>query len=289
MEDALTKLRAPVWPQAVLGPIDRAKARRGKGLFATYCAACHGVARIAGTNPTQWNMTVVPIDRIGTDPNQAVDYAKHTFDATKLGLGNAVRTAEGLAYVVSRVQRQAYVDAHIPPSQWPTYDGFGRKSNFSPAPCGYKARPLIGVWATGPFLHNGSVPTIYDLLSETRPSSFRFGSEEFDPKKLGFVSSDGPNTMLFDSHQPGNSNAGHWFTRDDKRPGRIGPALSEEQKYDLIEYLKEASFSDYPSKTVSRPRPLPCENDPKWADGRPVASLGQPHGPSSGPTGSGAR
>ena len=57
-----------------------------------------------------------------------------------------------------------------------------------------KAGPLLGIWATGPFLHNGSVPTVYDLLSppEERPRVFWVGSREIDPEKLGFVSTQRP-------------------------------------------------------------------------------------------------
>jgi hypothetical protein len=266
MENALSKLAPPSWPQDVLGPIDRAKALRGSALFAINCARCHAIQNIAGTSPTEWHVPVIALKKIGTDPNQAVDYAKHTFDATKLGLGHAVHTAVGLAYVVEHVKRQAYIDAGIPKSEWPNYDGFGRTTKIFPAPCGYKARPLVGVWATGPFLHNGSVPTIYDLLSNVRPSTFWFGSKEFDPTKLGFISTETPEAARFDTTLPGNSNSGHWFTNDRSRPGRIGPALSDSQKYAIIEYLKSVTPSDYPARTISKVPPAPCENDPSWAD-----------------------
>lgn len=266
MEDALTRLAPPRWPQAILGKVDGAEADRGHALFVMNCAACHAVQPIAGTSPTEWHVPVIPLAKIGTDPNQAVSYAANTFDAAKLGLGPAVHTPVGLGFVVARVKRQAYLDAGIPQSEWPKYDGFGREGNVFPAPCGYKARPLVGVWATGPFLHNGSVPTIFDLLSDTRPATFWFGSREFDPKKLGFVQSSGPGTMLFDSALPGNSNAGHWFTNDRARAGRIGPALTDTDKYAIIEYLKSATFASYPTRTISKAAPIPCENNPTWAD-----------------------
>ena len=263
MEQTLSKLQPPPWPQAVLGNIDTDRAARGKILFETNCASCHAIQKIAGTTPVEWHVSVIPLSKIGTDPNQAVDYAKHTFDATKLGLGNAVHTAVGLAYVVEHVKHQAYVDAGIPKSEWPEYDGFGRTADAFPAPCGYKARPLIGVWATGPFLHNGSVPTIYDLLSDTRPAAFWFGSRELDPIKLGFAQVEG--TTRFDASLPGNSNAGHWFTNDRTRPGRIGRAFTQDEKYAIIEYLKSATESNYPQRTISKVPPLPCQSDPNWA------------------------
>ncbi|MBV9718819.1 MAG: hypothetical protein JOZ77_05840 [Candidatus Eremiobacteraeota bacterium] len=264
MENALSTLRPPVW-SAAFGPIDRAKAERGRVLFAANCAMCHGVQVIEGTKPVEWHVPVLALDRIGTDPNQATDYARNTYDATKLGLGASVRANVGLSYVVTHVKEQAYKDAGIPKSQWPLYDGLGREGNAFPAPCGYKARPLVGVWATAPFLHNGSVPTVYDLLSETRPSRFWFGSRELDPQKLGFMQSSGPGDRLFDASLTGNSNAGHWFTNDRTRRGRIGRALSDDEKYAIIEYLKSATYADYPTRSVGRPGPLPCEKDPNWA------------------------
>jgi mono/diheme cytochrome c family protein len=264
MENALAKLRPPVWPQA-FGSIDRAQAARGRVLFAVNCSACHGIQVIAGTAPAEWHLPVVPLAKIGTDPNQATDYARNTFDATKLGLGKTVHAAQGLSYVVTRVKEQAYRDAGIPKSEWAKYDGFGRTGNSFPAPCGYKARPLIGVWATGPFLHNGSVPTIYDLLSERRPVRFWFGSRELDPAKLGFVQESRQGNMLFDASVPGNNNSGHWFTNDLARRGRIGRALTDSEKYAIIEYLKSATLADYPTRTVGRPGLMPCENDPNWA------------------------
>jgi hypothetical protein len=90
------------------------------------------------------------------------------------------------------------------------------------------------------------VPIVYGLLSDTRPSTFWFGSEEFDPKKLGFVQTE----------------TGHWFTNDRSRPGRIGSALSKSQKSAIIEYLKSATPANYPARSISKVPAAPCENDP---------------------------
>ncbi|WIV99073.1 di-heme-cytochrome C peroxidase [Kinneretia aquatilis] len=101
----------------------------------------------------------------------------------------------------------------------------------SPAPTPnaiYKARPLNGIWATAPYLHNGSVPTLWDLLQpvEQRPRQFQVGSREFDPQRVGFDTARGPSR--FDTRLPGNSNSGHLF----------GTTLDEAQKRALLEYLK---------------------------------------------------
>ena len=101
----------------------------------------------------------------------------------------------------------------------------------------YKARPLTGIWATAPYLHNGSVPTLYDLLlpPNQRPKTFFTGTREFDPVKIGYVTTpSADNDFLFETRAAsgesilGNSNSGHEF----------GTTLNEDQRKMLIEYLK---------------------------------------------------
>ena len=69
----------------------------------------------------------------------------------------------------------------------------------------------LTVWATAPFLHNGSVPTLYDLLSPVaeRPKKFWLGSLDFDPAKLGYASHRQTGLFALDTSLKGNSNAGH--------------------------------------------------------------------------------
>ena len=95
---------------------------------------------------------------------------------------------------------------------------------------GYLSRPLTGLWATAPFLHNGSVPTLWDLLqpAERRPKRFPVGHREFDPVKVGFVDRPARVVWEFDTSANGNRNTGHEY----------GTALTDDQKWDLIEYLK---------------------------------------------------
>ena len=97
----------------------------------------------------------------------------------------------------------------------------------------YKARPLEGIWATAPYLHNGSVPTLYDLLTAPaqRPATFQVGTRAYDPKKAGYATdtaSEG-NSFAFDTTQTGNSNKGHDYG--------VG-TLSEPQRQELLAYLK---------------------------------------------------
>jgi hypothetical protein len=98
-------------------------------------------------------------------------------------------------------------------------------------PLSYKARSLNGIWATAPYLHNGSVPNLWQLLQPVsgRDNVFYVGSYEFDPKHVGFLSTAETNGFRFDAQLPGNSNAGHEYGTHE---------LTDEQKWELIEYLK---------------------------------------------------
>jgi len=102
--------------------------------------------------------------------------------------------------------------------------------NAPPAGLAYKARPMDGIWATAPYLHNGSVPTLRDLFTAqgSRPKRFYVGSRVFDPATVGFSTTQAPGTFLFDTAIPGNSNQGHTW----------GTNLSPADVDALIEYLK---------------------------------------------------
>jgi hypothetical protein len=103
---------------------------------------------------------------------------------------------------------------------------------------GYKFRPLTGIWATAPYLHNGSVPTLYDLLlpPSDRPKSFFVGTREFDPVKVGFkTEQSAENGFLFrvfdEQGKPiqGNLNTGHDYNN---------ASLSAADREALVEYMK---------------------------------------------------
>ncbi|MGB8433780.1 MAG: hypothetical protein WCE38_05940, partial [Burkholderiales bacterium] len=94
------------------------------------------------------------------------------------------------------------------------------------------------VWATPPFMHNGSVPNLYEMLvpAGERTKKFYVG-REFDPVKVGLDTS-GTTGFLVDTSLRGNSNAGHSFEDGPLGNGVIGPRLTEEQRWALVEYLK---------------------------------------------------
>ena len=122
----------------------------------------------------------------------------------------------------------------------------------------YRARPLNGVWSTAPYIHNGSVPSLYWMLTPQaeRPKQFCMGARDFDPKQVGFaVPASGElscktGQTLFSMTDSsgkeikGNSVLGHSFeaaAEADKTTypnGVIGRTLSPAERYDLIEYLK---------------------------------------------------
>ena len=115
----------------------------------------------------------------------------------------------------------------------------------------YRARPLDGVWATAPYLHNGSVPTLRDMLlpKDKRPASFCVGGREFDPINVGVITKARKNDTCaagltdFDVSLLGNSNRGHSFEGKETdvsklSPGVIGPELTDNERRSLVEYLK---------------------------------------------------
>jgi hypothetical protein len=200
----LGRVREWIWtlpPPAYPGAIDAHLAERGEAVYGTWCASCHGDHRfreghlVAGTRVGQ----VVPIAEIGTDPHRLNSY-------TAMLAAN-----QNMLYPSSRFRFTHF-----------------RKTG------GYANVPLDGIWARAPYLHNGSVPTVRDLLEQPsrRPKSFYRGDDVLDSVKLGFVS-DVPGRgdrrfFLFDVAVSGNSNAGHLY----------GVDLPPEDKDALVEYLK---------------------------------------------------
>lgn len=154
-------------------------------------------------------LNLLPVAAIGTDPTAANNIADHRFDLTALQWDPAelakldvqlhpkptepldlskLSVAKGLAYVTAFVENLAYREANVTPTERPDMDGFGLPIGVQELRA-YKARPLAGVWATSPFLHNGSVPSIYQLLSpqDERATTFDKGTFEYDPKHLAIA------------------------------------------------------------------------------------------------------
>lgn len=199
-------VQAPKYPF----PVDRALAEQGRGLFNETCARCHGTYGPDGKYPDK----VVPLDTIGTDRTLAL----------------AVSGTKNIDYF----NKSWFAQEKGPDGRWYKVD----------ETAGYQAPPLDGVWATAPYLHNSSVPTIAHLLdSKSRPRfwtrSYRSDKEDYDAERVGWKIStvDRPpapelsgheRRKIYDTTQPGRSNAGHTF----------GDEFSDAQRRAVIEYLK---------------------------------------------------
>jgi mono/diheme cytochrome c family protein len=191
-------------------PIDQTLAKSGDVLFNKTCARCHGTYGPDWTYPSR----IVPLDVIGTDPNRF----------------NAFTERMGEHYNRSWFAKEK--------TGW-LGDGYQ-----STKARGYQAPPLDGIWATAPYFHNGSVPTVYNVLNSTsRPKiftrSFRTDEAAYDREKLGWkvqVLERGPaadlpaheRRQVYDTNQAGRGNGGHTF----------GDAFTDEERRAVIEYLK---------------------------------------------------
>lgn len=244
---------SPKWPEEILGKIDQDKAAKGEKLYNEICLHCHQSPMLSdeGRKPEHWTnftnsagrqffkVTMIPLAEIGTDPKEAENFANRTADSGPLGKG-IIPATEGLKYITQQVIDQAYTKLKLTPDQKLEWDGF--RDNLLLAPLKYKARPHNGIWATPPYLHNGSVPNLFALLSpvDERPKVFYLGNKYYDPVKLGLNTDPLPGATEFRTKLPGNSNAGHEFNGDGPNgKGVIGRKLSEEERYQIIEYLKK--------------------------------------------------
>ncbi|HKI34080.1 MAG TPA: hypothetical protein VKA46_19665 [Gemmataceae bacterium] len=182
-------------------------AKKGQEVFEATCSRCHGTYGEKWTYPNR----IVPIKDIGTDPKRY----------------------EGLTKKVGDYYNQTWF------AKEKGEDGYKATTT-----AGYQAPPLDGIWATAPYFHNGSAPTVHDVLtSKARPKvftrSYRTEEEDYDKEKLGWKVKvlDGPadpklpgieRRKMYDTTQPGRSNGGHTF----------GDKLTEEDRMAVIEYLK---------------------------------------------------
>lgn len=216
--DSIARVRAWLWTlpaPAYPAPetIDQAKAERGRELYAESCAGCHGMkpggSEADGTTAYDYNTyryprlgQVEPLQRIGTDVGRWASYTE------------AFAAAQNTLY-----------------AGYPWRFSHFRKTK------GYANQPLDGIWARSPYLHNGSVPTLRDLLepADRRPAVWYRGDDVLDLVKVGYRG-DGAGTakdslFRYDTSLPGNGNGGH------DGPA-YGTALPDADKDALVEYMK---------------------------------------------------
>lgn len=201
IESWIASLEPPAWP----GAIDRPLADRGAAVFADHCAACHGSHGPDGSYPER----LVPIDEVGTDRVRLDSLtARERGELNASWFGHFGADAEGL-----RDREQG---------------------------TGYVAPPLDGVWASAPYLHNGSVPTLWHVLHPAeRPVVWRRTPTGYDEARVGLEIEErgelpagrllpADRRTFFDTRKPGKSGAGHDFP----------DALTEDEKTAVLEYLK---------------------------------------------------
>ncbi len=200
------KLQAPKWPADILGPLDKAKASKGEKIFSDTCRDCH-------------QNRLYSLTDAGTDPQRANSFGQ--------AVAGGIPFPKAIQPILDGLKARAFSDDGISAADQATMDA---NPVIWRATGQYLARPLTGVWATAPYLHNGSVPTLWDLLHPSqRPAKFIMGNREYDPAKLGYANTG--NGWTFDTSQPGNSNSGH-------AGDKYGTNLTEDQKASLLEYLK---------------------------------------------------
>ena len=249
LEDYVRKLPAPTWPDA-WGKVDTASTAYalGRRLYGENCASCHeGLEKQetadlpGGKGKKVLANGKVLVYQIGTDDTRQANFATP--------LGNGKEFARELGSLQRGIKDRALEDHAAELGRPGIRDIKARLDALDRDPewltnRGYIARPNAGAWATAPFLHNGSVPSLADLLKPVgdRPTRFWVGSREYDPDRLGYVSERDrvpADQQAFvrelDTTRPGNGNGGHEF----------GTHLTGAEKQALLLYLKGMPPDDF--------------------------------------------
>ncbi len=198
--DSITRVADWLWdlpaPQYPYA-VNEDLATKGQAIFDNNCARCHAFG-------SKGVGQVTPIEEIGTDPGRLNSYT----------------------YDFASNQYTLFADI--------TYKGEDQRFTHFRKTNGYANHPLDGLWLRSPYLHNGSVPTLQDLLKspEDRPDKFYRGNDVYDPENVGFVAdveaANGSQFFEYDTSLPGNGNEGHGY----------GTALPDQDKAALVEHLK---------------------------------------------------
>ncbi len=251
LEGWVATLTPPAWDEALMGPIDAGLAEEGAAIFAASCAGCHNMPpyRRTAAEENQFGRTFIKIGRVdyrdvGTDPAYVEALSRRMvltgpLAAPLFGGQQAVSAPAFFLRTVGAAVEAAMAREGLSQEERIALNGFRLRASPSgprpyepPSLTDMKASPLAGVWATGPYLHNGSVATVYELLSppEERRAVFWTGGRELDRERLGFVSEDAPGRFRYDTSLRGNGNQGHAFPR--------AAMLGHDQRMAVIEYLK---------------------------------------------------
>jgi hypothetical protein len=255
----------PRWPDSVFGAVKPDLAAAGERIFQSQCAGCHAYGDDQRTPTGLIRLRSMRPEEAGTDPTAALRISCPVPDTGALAippksysaadahrLKDCAGVIAGVAFTgnsfagtvqaaVDGIKQKAYGAAGIDVAQQGMMEDFARRGKVAwrdtlldtkPPQGPYAARPLHGIWAAAPFLHNGSVPTLHDLLlpPDQRPPKFALSGREYDPMKLGFVVSTACSRQdcLVDTTRTGDGNGGHIWGTD----------LSEPDRMALLEYLK---------------------------------------------------
>jgi processive rubber oxygenase RoxA-like protein len=214
LEDLAGDIPPPLWPSEIdAGASDGGPMARGAELFATKCAHCHGPSNDAGT----------PLGVVKTDELRIQNFSLPMDGGGKF---NVALKAELDAIMQ---QAYAYADAAADAQENPDSTVIG-------APQHYANRSLEGVWATAPYLHNGSVASLADLLEpvSARSSVVTVGGRVYDTDRVGYAADSG--TFSRDGGAKGDSICGHDY--DSGCGHDYGTQLGADDKKALLEYLK---------------------------------------------------
>lgn len=270
LEDLITDLKPPPFP----GKINQSKSDQGYRIYMAECAGCHtlptGTARASwntpiqnvGTDGTEWGVmarTANPGVLTGASLPKELDPGSAPLANPSPSIAILQTSVMGTIFQhllpalqpvdpsLQNVESDVLNDIQffkargIDPqaalttqkmAATPTPSGTFCDAGYKP-PC-YESRVLYGIWAAAPYLHNGSVPTLWDLLmpAAQRPAAFEIGSD-YDVVNVGLAKAQtGLKTVMqttgCDNLTSGNSRCGHEF----------GTTLSNDEKWALVEFLK---------------------------------------------------
>lgn len=245
LESMFRELSAPKWPD-FFPDLDPDRVARGKVIFhggedryrdtrLGNCASCHDQASPYEHDPDLQVYPRFTPEDIGVDANLMEVWTRPLTENLTL--------AQALDKQIDGIEARFRKDEGLSMKDYlKTYE-YGRQKLEWTNSHTHPARLLHGVWATAPYLHNNSVPTLDDLLrpADDRPTTFALGHREYDPKRVGYIANPEKVRWVFDTNAKvrdmkgkvydlpnGNSNRGHEF----------GVDLTDEERLDLIEYLK---------------------------------------------------
>lgn len=259
IEAKLKLLKSPLWPSAIERSSDVKTLASGKAHFDRLCAQCHSFSK--GDRNDNDRKIVASMTDVGTDKWMAENFRLRKVNTGRLKdskinfnpLGGEFEDqADGQTVLVHVIIGAIAGSWKGDPDQLEKLKTQALELKAAENDNKYKGRPLNGIWATAPYLHNGSVPTLRDVLKPQtcrpedelnpqacRPKVFWVGSRRFNPKDVGFESQESSGGFKFDTSLQGNSNSGHEYgTGVSKEKGGDGELLKPEELDELLEYLK---------------------------------------------------